>query len=148
MNRIDNCSLKAVQLHGQETPELVERIRKMNIPVIKALFSEGSPSLEDVSRYDASAFLVECGKGTLPGGNALEWNWGEAKGIGDSNPFILAGGLSPDNVIPAIDQCGPDAVDVSSGVESAPGKKDLKKVKAFVDAVSRCGYKKKIRRIF
>lgn len=148
MDRIDNCNLTAVQLHGQETPELVKRIRKMKIPVIKALFSERSPSLQDVSRYDASSFLAECGKGKLPGGNALAWNWGEAKRVGEKKPFILAGGLAPDNVVLAIDQCGPDAVDVSSGVESAPGKKDLKRVKAFVDAVSRCGFEKKLRRIF
>lgn len=75
MDRVENCFITAVQLHGQESPELVSRLRKENLMVIKALFSEGKPTLNDVLNYNASAFLVECGKGVLPGGNALQWNW-------------------------------------------------------------------------
>lgn len=148
MDHVDACGLTAVQLHGQESPDLVVRLRKKNIVVIKALFSERSPSLEDISRYNASAFLVECGKGKLPGGNALEWDWRLAKEFSEQYPVLLAGGLSSNNVAHAIKACGPAAVDVSSGVESAPGRKDLLKVNAFVNAVCRCSSGKKLKKIF
>lgn len=65
----------------------------------------------------------------------MTWDWGSAKGFGKSHPFILAGGLGPENVKEAIVQADPDAVDVSSGVESAPGKKDISKVKSFIKQV-------------
>jgi phosphoribosylanthranilate isomerase len=79
---------------------------------------------------------VECGKGALPGGNAQTWNWGEAKSFGQSSPFILAGGLSPENVSMAVSDSLPDAVDVSSGVEESPGRKDLGKVERFIRSLS------------
>lgn len=148
MQRVERCHLNAVQLHGQEPPELVRRLREENLHVIKALFIDGKPSLEDVSSYHASAFLVECGLGRLPGGNALEWNWGEAKSFGEKHPLIIAGGLTPENVCDAIKASAPHAVDVSSGVESGPGRKDLDKVRSFINAVSRCKLKKNLRKIF
>ncbi len=148
MRKVERCFLRAVQLHGRESPGLVSRLQKERLPVIKALFSEGSPSFKDVSNYAASAYLVECGKGLLPGGNALIWDWKEAKRLGDAYPRILAGGLTPENVYDAVTAGEPDAVDVCSGVESAPGRKNLEKVKAFIDAVSRCDLRKNLRRIF
>ena len=148
MRKVERCRLTAVQLHHRESPELVRRLRNEKLLVIKALFSEGIPSIENASEYDASAFLVECGQGVLPGGNALEWNWATAKKFGAKHPFILAGGLAADNVSDAIITSTPDAVDVSSGVEFKPGGKDLKKVKAFMDAVSKCSIEKTARRIF
>jgi phosphoribosylanthranilate isomerase len=104
--------------------------------------------MENASEYNASAFLVECGQGVLPGGNALEWNWGTAKEFGEKHPLILAGGLTADNVSDAITASTPDAVDVSSGVEFKPGRKDIKKVKAFMNAVFKCRIEKTTRRIF
>jgi len=153
MEKVNYCHLDAVQLHGQESPLLVDRLRKENLLVIKALFDGRKPALTDALTYKASAFLVECGKGTLPGGNALAWNWEKASGFGKKHPFILAGGLSPENVSRAVTATLPDAVDVSSGVESSPGRKDLDKVKSFIDAVFECAAKiqtgeKKMRRIF
>jgi phosphoribosylanthranilate isomerase len=136
MQRVDRCRLSAVQLHGQESPQLISRLRKENLLVIKVLFVNGQPSLKDVSNYDASAFLLECGKGKLPGGNALEWNWGSAKDFGNRYPLIIAGGLTPENVSYAIKKSAPHAVDVSSGVERHPGRKDFAKVAAFMNAVS------------
>jgi phosphoribosylanthranilate isomerase len=126
----------------------VSRLRGENLVVIKGLYTERSPFLADASSYDASGFLIECGKGRLPGGNALTWNWGEAKPFGETYPLVVAGGLSPDNVSEAIAASQPDAVDVSSGVESAPGRKDLHKVELFINAVSRCSAGRKTRRIF
>jgi len=148
MQRVDRCHLNAVQLHGQEPPELVRRLREENLHVIKALFIDGKPSLEDVSSYHASAFLVECGLGRLPGGNALEWNWEQAKSLGEKYPLIIAGGLTPENVCNAIKASAPHAVDVSSGVESAPGRKDPGKVGALISAVSRCSLEKNSKKIF
>jgi len=138
MQRVDHCHLSAVQLHGTESPELISRLRKESLTVIKGLYIEKSPSLEDAPKFDASAFLIECGKGKLPGGNAMAWNWGDAKEFGKKYPFILAGGLTPENVYQAIIESEPDAVDVSSGVEASPGQKDIAKVEAFINEVSKC----------
>ncbi len=148
MNHVERCHLSTVQLHGQESPELVRRLRNENLQVIKALFVDGNPSLKDAENYQASAFLVECGQGKLPGGNALEWNWDQAKSFGEKHPLIIAGGLSPENVSHAIKVSSPHAVDVSSGVESSPGHKDIDKVSLFLDAVFRCGFDKKAEKIF
>jgi len=148
MQKVDRCGLTAVQLHGRETPELVHEILKENIPVIKALFAVGAPTLSDAQKYRASAFLAECGSGILPGGNAAAWDWKQARKISQTYPVILAGGLTPDNVSQAIAACRPAAVDVSSGVEKTPGIKDLAKVKAFLESVSRCILNKKLPKIF
>ncbi len=86
--------------------------------------------------------------GPLPGGNAEVWNWRDAIHVSANYPMILAGGLTPENVIEAIGAARPDAVDVSSGVEATPGRKDPDKVKRFLDAVARIGSTGKTRRIF
>ncbi|MCP4104368.1 MAG: phosphoribosylanthranilate isomerase [Desulfobacteraceae bacterium] len=148
MRKAEHCNLDIVQLHGQESPQLVSRLCNENLMVVKALFTGREPFLEDVSGYAASAYLAECGKGVLPGGNALVWNWEKARSFGENNPLILAGGLSPDNVSHAVDACMPDAVDVSSGVESGPGQKDVAKVEAFLNAVAECFINREIRKIF
>ena len=102
MQRVERCHLSAVQLHGQEPPNLISRLRKENLIVIKALFANGRPSFKDASNYHASAFLLECGQGILPGGNALKWDWALAKNFKNKSPLIIAGGLSPDNISFAI----------------------------------------------
>ncbi len=148
MNHVERCHLSTVQLHGQESPELVRRLRNQNLQVIKALFIDGNPSLKDAENYPASAFLVECGQGKLPGGNALQWNWDQAKSFGEKHPLIIAGGLTPENISHAITVSSPHAVDVSSGVESSPGHKDIDKVAVFLNTVFRCGFHKKAEKIF
>jgi phosphoribosylanthranilate isomerase len=148
MQRVGKCGINAVQLHGNETPELVESLMKECLIVIKALFLEKKPLFEDTANYNASAFLAECGKGALPGGNALSWDWVKAKKITVKYPYILAGGLSPENVFQAVSLGLPDAVDVSSGVESAPGIKDIEKIKLFISSVKACSLPKREWRIF
>lgn len=150
MERVDKCFLDVVQLHGNESPDLVTKLKKENLTVIKCLYIESTPSLDTVSKYHASGYLVECAKGVLPGGNALSWNFQKAKDFGDTYPLILAGGLSPSNVTSAIESSLPDAVDVSSGVENEPGRKDISKIKAFIEAVSKASMEDKnnLRRIF
>ncbi len=148
MQTVEKCGLSAVQLHGSETPQLAAELCKENLIVIKALFLEKSPSIEEAKNYEASAFIVEYGKGALPGGNALSWDWEKAKTVGENYPLILAGGLAPDNISTAISICSPDAVDISSGVESSYGIKDIGKVESFISIVSGCALTKTTRRIF
>ena len=122
--------------------------RRQGLLVIKAIFVNGVPSLDVIGSYRASAYLVECAGGRLPGGNALAWEWSTAAGISANKPLILAGGLNPDNVSRAIQEALPDALDVSSGVESAPGRKDMDKVKRLLEAVAATDCSRKPRRIF
>ncbi len=148
MEIVKACGLTAVQLHGHEPAGLVEDLKSRGLMVIKALYMESEPSVNLVDRYEASAYLVECAAGRLPGGNAMGWSWKNARGFGKSHPLILAGGLDPENVARAVLEAQPDAVDVSSGVESSPGKKDISKVKSFIEAVCGCVLDRKPRRIF
>ncbi|MBT3311617.1 MAG: phosphoribosylanthranilate isomerase [Desulfobacterales bacterium] len=136
MDKVNRCHLKTVQLHGNESPALVRRLQNEDVKVIKLLYTENEPSTINAKDYDASAYIVECDKGILPGGNAMSWNWGKAKEFGKAFPFILAGGLSLENIKEAVTTAIPDAVDVSSGVEFEPGRKDIEKVRAFIKAVS------------
>lgn len=134
------CRLGAVQLHGNEPQSLVERLQdSFDVVVIKALFAAKKPRLTDADRYRASAYLVECGRGVQPGGNALTWEWGAAADLARRHPTVLAGGLDADNVARAVADALPDAVDVSSGVEAAPGRKDPAKVARFIAAVRQTG---------
>ena len=148
MATVAQCHLDAVQLHGRESPGLVARLRRENLTVIKVVFAHTQPRLESAAAYAPSAFLVECGGGKLPGGNARPWNWQMVSAMKTDQPVILAGGLSPENVSRAIAAANPDAVDVSSGVESAPGRKDMVKVIDFMAAVAESGAQPCKRRIF
>ncbi|MBI9084980.1 MAG: phosphoribosylanthranilate isomerase [Desulfobacterales bacterium] len=138
METVGACGLRGVQLHGVESAELVDRLRAQGLVVIKALLANREPHLAHTSRYRPSAFLAECAGGPLPGGNAKVWDWGQAKPIGADHPLVLAGGLDPENVCEAIAAAGPAAVDVSSGVEASPGRKDPEKVRRFIEAVRAC----------
>lgn len=136
MERVGFCGLSCVQLHGAESPELVTRLRRQGLIVIKALFGSKTPGLDTAPLYSAaSALLAECGSGVLPGGNAEAWNWSGARPVARHGPLVLAGGLSPGNVSDAVLAAMPDAADVSSGVEASPGIKDMKKVAAFITTV-------------
>jgi len=134
LTRVQRCNLKAVQLHGIESPDQVRQMQRAGVKVIKALFLEKEPRFARAFDYTADAFLLECGVGKLPGGNARRWDWSQAAAF-EQGCTLLAGGLDPENVACAVSRARPDAVDVSSGVEAAPGRKDLKKVAAFIDAV-------------
>ncbi len=148
IRKIEYCGLTAVQLHGRETPELVEKLKAIKVTVIKALFLESQPSFKNAKDYHPSAFLVEWGDGKLPGGNAFIWDWSKTATLERSCPVVLAGGLTPDNIGLAVSEAKPDAVDVSSGVEFEPGRKDLEKVKLFLSTVSRNGINRKTKKVF
>ncbi|MGD8252191.1 MAG: phosphoribosylanthranilate isomerase [Desulfobacterales bacterium] len=137
MRHAEGCGLWGAQLHGQESPDLVNRLRDAGLTVIKALFRNGKPSLAEAAAYDPAAFLIESGVGPLPGGNAKAWDWSDARAIARQTPVVLAGGLSDLNVLRAAESARADAVDVSSGVEDRPGRKNMDRVVAFLETVSR-----------
>jgi phosphoribosylanthranilate isomerase len=148
MGKVERCGLKAVQLHGNETPDLVQRLMDVNLTVIKVFYMESEPHVRKTCDYHPSAYLVECAKGVLPGGNAMSWNFQNVRQVKTDKPLIIAGGLDPDNISSAVMSAEPDAVDVSSGVEQEPGFKDLAKVALFIAHVKACDMGKKPRRIF
>jgi phosphoribosylanthranilate isomerase len=147
MPTVEAGGLHAVQLHGQEPPDLIAALRDQGLIVVKALFVDGLPALAEAPHYPADAFLVEAAGGSLPGGNAMVWRWSDAGRVPVDRPVVLAGGLNPDNIREAIAAARPDAVDVSSGVEIRPGRKDPAKVAAFCRNVMVCR-ERLCRRIF
>jgi len=132
--------LDMVQLHGAETPERVAEVRaRWGLPVMKAVGVGEAEDLEKLEVYQrvADQILVDAKppKGAhLPGGNGLAFDWRLIAGRRWSRPWMLAGGLTPENVGLAVAMTGTAQVDVSSGVESAPGIKDAEKVRSFVEA--------------
>ncbi|WP_201838179.1 phosphoribosylanthranilate isomerase [Microvirga zambiensis] len=130
-----------IQLHGSETPERVAEIRSMvKRPVMKA-FGVAEPSdLKALTPYASRVdrFLLDAKPprtaNALPGGNGLAFDWRLLNGLDPKLSFMLSGGLTPDNVAEAIRLTKPEAVDVSTGVESGPGLKDPARIEAFIRA--------------
>jgi len=135
--------LNMLQLHGSESPERVEAVRKtFSLPVIKAIKVETADDVATAADYQSCVdwllFDAKAPKtmaNALPGGNAISFDWTLLQGLGWSVPWMLSGGLDADNVGEAIAMTSPPAVDVSSGVESGPGKKDPERIRAFLAAV-------------
>lgn len=132
--------LDMIQLHGSETPARIAEIKaRFSMPIMKAFNIREEADLTPVPDYeDVTDWLLFDSKpetATLPGGTGQSFDWNLLAGKTFSKPWMLSGGLTPDNVRDALSQLSPDAVDVSSGVESAPGAKDAAKIKAFIEAV-------------
>lgn len=129
-----------VQLHGSETPARVAEIRELTgLPVMKAIGIGDRQDLARIPAYEAVAdwIMVDARPpegATRPGGNAVSFDWRLIAGRQWARPWMLAGGLTSGNVAEAVRLTGTDVVDVSSGVESAPGRKDPAKVAAFIAA--------------
>ncbi len=124
------CGLDRLQLHGNES---IETCAASRTPVIKAFRIQDQSSLVPLREYKVSAFLLDSYVAGQLGGTGEKFNWDlaiQAKAFG--TPIILAGGLTPENVAEAVARARPYGVDVSSGVESAPGKKEHVKVREFV----------------
>ena len=119
------AGLDTVQLHGAETAVTCRRVQQAGFRVIKVL-KTGGTALVAAARALPSGVgvLVECGRGTLPGGNGAVWQWQEAAPLAAERAFALAGGLTAANILEATRRSGAAAWDVSSGVERAPGVKD------------------------
>jgi phosphoribosylanthranilate isomerase len=133
----DEVGLDILQLHGDEPPEVLAGLARR---VIKAVRVGKGFTAEDALRYadKAAGILVDTrlpGETQLPGGTGTAFDWSLVAGLARRVPFlVLAGGLGPDNVGDAIRAVRPHAVDVSSGVEGLPGRKDPAKIRAFVEA--------------
>lgn len=124
-----------VQLHGQESPEYC---RSLGRRVLKGFRIKDEDSLEELQTYRGAvqAFLLDTYKKGQTGGTGETFDWELARKAQDYGPIVLAGGLTADNVAQAVAAAQPQAVDVASGVEAAPGKKDPEKLRAFFRAVS------------
>ena len=138
---INEVSLDIIQLHGDETPEHVSEIKqKFNLPVIKSFPISTKKDLEAIMTYDKIAdwFLFDAKGEELPGGNGKSFDWNILKNFKTTTPWMLAGGLEPNNVAAAVRILKPDAVDVSSGVETnTQGEKDSDKIRSFILAVKK-----------
>ncbi len=133
-----------LQLHGRETPERVRELAaRWGVPVIKAIpVAAPADALAAEVYRGAAAFILFDAKpmaGELPGGNGIAFDWRAIEGESDKGPFMLSGGLNPANVAEAIRLTRTPMVDVSSGVESAPGVKDNLLIQRFI-AAARCQY--------
>lgn len=127
--------LDFLQLHGDEPPEVVKRLRR-TIPVIKAVRASRAMRAPDLARFKAaSALLLDGFDRRLRGGTGKRVDWKLAKRAGRKRRIFLAGGLTPENAADAVNEAKPYAIDVCSGVESRPGKKSAERMKALVQAV-------------
>ena len=130
------------QLHGAEPPARVADLKaRTGLPVMKAIGVADADDLEKIALYEdvADQILVDAKPpkgGEVPGGNGLAFDWRLIEGRDWKGPWMLAGGLDPGNVAAAARLTGAAQVDVSSGVESAPGVKDIAKIRAFLEAAT------------
>jgi len=133
---MDACGLGLAQLHGDEPPNYCQELSR---PVIKALRLKDRGSFLALAEFEGPAgvrgFIVDTFSETAYGGTGQVTDWALAAEAAKAATILLAGGLTPANVAEAIRAVRPYGVDVSSGVESVPGKKDQRKVRAFLDAV-------------
>ena len=134
---LTGVQLDMIQLHGNETPGRINEIKeRYNMPVIKAIRLASEDDLKDIDGYEAAAdwllFDSKPEMTELPGGTGHKFDWSILKGRKFATPWMLSGGLTPENVGDAIEQLSPDAVDVSSGVESSKGQKDANKIQDFL----------------
>ena len=133
LQAIAEAGLTMLQFHGDEPPEFCGRFGLMNM---KAFRIRDAGSLEGISAYQTDAYLLDGYSPATLGGTGQTFNWDlaiEAQKFG--KPIFISGGLTPENVAEAVGKVLPFGVDVSSGVEAAPGKKDHGKVRAFIAAV-------------
>ncbi len=144
-----STGIATFQLHGKEPPQYAERLSEAGLRVIKHIKAQSGDELAAMAaKFCCKAFLAECGEGVLPGGNRSKWDWAQARALAGTRPFVLAGGLDCENVESAIMAATPDAVDVSSALESSAGIKDMKLVEKFIEQTRQTSLDRNITRIF
>jgi len=134
--------LDALQLHGDESAEFVAALIERGLPVFKAHGGKDASLIDEAAGFPGEAILLDAYAPTEYGGTGATMDWALGARVVEAESerqVILAGGLKPENVAAAIAQVHPFAVDVASGVESAPGVKDLDQVRAFLAAVAEAG---------
>jgi Phosphoribosylanthranilate isomerase len=131
-----------LQLHGKETPERILAIKAFyGLPVMKAFSIRDADDLKRIDPYIgvADRFLFDAkppAGSELPGGNGIAFDWSVLRALDEDVDYMLSGGLNKDNIAEALAETGARGIDVSSGVESAPGVKDLNMIDAFFNAVA------------
>jgi phosphoribosylanthranilate isomerase len=126
---VNGAGLRGAQLHGHESVDDATYVRE-RVPFLIQAFAAGDGALDRADKYPADAFLVDSDN---PGSGEV-FDWSLAEGAPDGRRVIVAGGLDAENVADAVERTRAWGVDVSTGVESEPGRKDARKVKAFIDA--------------
>jgi phosphoribosylanthranilate isomerase len=136
------CRLGYAQLHGKESPKYCERLARSAAPcrIIKALRVGGDIQARDIMPYNehVKGFLLDTYQKGVRGGTGQAFDWSLIEGLKLQRDFILAGGLDAENVQEALAAVRPYAVDVNSGVETAPGQKDHSLIKEFIQQVRTC----------
>lgn len=127
------ANLTAIQLHGTESPNFCVQLRQAispNVELIKAFRIKTAASLQETSAYEnvVDTLLLDAYHPQILGGTGKTINWQDLKQFEPSIPWMLAGGLTPDNIADALSHVKPNGIDLSSGVERSPGDKDLTKV--------------------
>jgi phosphoribosylanthranilate isomerase len=135
----DFCGLDLIQLHGDESPQYCREFPQSIL--IKAISPGSEEDLGIVEQYVVKAIMIDARESGLYGGTGRKSNWELAARLKEMHPLVLSGGLNPGNILPAIRTVLPDAVDVNSGVELSPGKKDPKKVQSIIETVRIAGKK-------
>ncbi|MEY2410575.1 MAG: phosphoribosylanthranilate isomerase [Verrucomicrobiota bacterium] len=129
---IETCGIDTLQFHGEEPPEFC---RQFGLKVVKAFRVRDADSLKPMANYEGQAWLLDSHVKGQPGGTGTVFNWElAATAVKEGGCIILAGGLAPENAADAVRRVHPYALDVSSGVESVPGKKDAVRMRAFIAA--------------
>jgi phosphoribosylanthranilate isomerase len=133
----DRCNLTIVQLHGDEGPAYCREVaRRSGVKVMKAVRVHDAAQVRDLQRFHTDFHLLDAYSPRSPGGTGESFDWDLARKHPGTPPVVLSGGLTADNVGEAIEKARPFAVDVASGTEAAPGRKDPAKLEAFVQAVA------------
>ena len=127
------CGLDLIQLHGDESPEYCSQFSKSIL--IKVFSSSSEEGLNIIKDYPVKTVLIDSRHSGLYGGTGKKSDWDLAAKLREKHPLILSGGLNPGNIMEAINTVSPHAVDVNSGVEFSPGKKDPEKMKNIVEMV-------------
>ena len=134
-NTVKVGKLNVVQLHGSETPEECQQVKSClpDHEIIKALRIRNTRDLDTSAQYidTVDALLLDAYHPTQLGGTGKTLDWQELRAFNPKIPWLLAGGLTPDTIVDALTQLKPDSIDLSSGVETSPGQKDLQKVEAL-----------------
>ena len=127
------CGLHMIQLHGDESPQYCAQFPMSSL--IKAVSSWAEGEIQRLENYAVRAILVDARDPGRYGGTGKNSDWALAMKVKKVHPLILAGGLNPDNIRRAIETVRPDAVDINSGVETSPGKKDPDKIREIMDII-------------
>jgi phosphoribosylanthranilate isomerase len=138
---VQQAGLTGVQLHGAESPDFCGQLRQLiseEIEIIKAFRLKSAASLGATASYTdcVNTLLLDAYHPQLLGGTGQTINWRDLAQFKPAIPWMLAGGLTPDNIMEALEQLHPDGIDLSSGVERSPGDKDLTKVAQLFKAIN------------